>query len=44
MRSVALFFGALAIIACLLIAPAAAAKPSSVGGNVFSKINYTPEK
>jgi hypothetical protein len=44
MRSVALFFGALAIIACLLIAPAAAAIPSSVGGNVFSKINYTPEK
>jgi|MTBAKMStandDraft_1061839.scaffolds.fasta_scaffold50899_1 hypothetical protein len=44
MRSVALFFGALAITACLLIAPAAAAIPSSIGGNVFSKINYTPEK
>ena len=43
MRSVALFFGALAIIACFLISPAAAATPSSIGGNVFSKINYTPD-
>ncbi|NYT06912.1 MAG: lamin tail domain-containing protein [Methanomicrobiales archaeon] len=44
MRSVALVSVILAITACLLMATAAAATPSSVGGNVFSKINYTPEK
>ncbi len=44
LRSVIVVFGALVIMACLLAVPAAAATPSSVGGNVFSKINYTPGK